>query len=413
MTLARCCPPTRGDFGHISVLAESYMPISFRAAAPIPAAAAYPFAIGLAINAVAVLTNSNVALAQVADQPASSIPEVIITSQHLNEERARIDTDTGATTYSYDAQAIAAQPGGPNQQLNYVLLQLPDAAQDSFGQLHIRGDHNGLQFRLNGVILPDGISLFGQTLPPRMISSLKLLTGSLPAEYGLRSAGIIDLTTKSGVLAPGGTISLYGGSHGTIEPSINYGGSNGSTTYFVSGDFLRNGLGIESPDGRSTPDYDHTTQYKGFGYFEQILDENNRISAVLGTSSGKFQIPNLNGVLASQAGHGLTVNGQSDFLSNNLDENQRELTHYGILSFQHSAGPLSVQTSLIARYSSLTFSPSPNLGDLFFNGESQQAYKRDVAYALQSDGAYKLNDEHTIRAGIYVQRDRLVSYTTS
>jgi outer membrane receptor protein involved in Fe transport len=344
---------------------------------------------------------------------ADDLSTIVVTAQRLDEERARIDTDTGATTYKYDAAAIAAQPGGDNQQLNYVLLQLPDAAQDSFGQLHIRGDHNGLQFRLNGVILPDGISVFGQTLPPRLIASLKELTGSLPAEYGLRSAGIIDLTTKSGVLTPGGTVSLYGGSHGTIEPSINYGGSNGSTTYFVSGDFLRNGLGIESPDGRSTPDHDHTTQYKGFGYFEQILDENNRVSAVLGTSSGKFQIPNLSGVLASQVGPGLTVNGQSDFLSNNLDENQRELTHYGILSFQHSDGPLSVQTSLIARYSSLTFSPSPDLGDLFFDGESQQAYKRDVAYALQSDGAYKLNDEHTIRAGLYVQRDRLVSYTTS
>lgn len=367
--------------------------------------------VGPSLAAAVVLSASSTGV--YADEPDASLSTIVVTAQRLDEERARIDTDTGATTYKYDAAAIAAQPGGDNQQLNYVLLQLPDAAQDSFGQLHIRGDHNGLQFRLNGVILPDGISVFGQILPPRLIASLKELTGSLPAEYGLRSAGIIDLTTKSGVQQPGGTVSLYGGSHGTIEPSINYGGSNGSTTYFVSGDFIRNGLGIESPDGSSTPDHDHTTQYRGFGYFEQILDENNRVSAVLGTSSGKFQIPNLNGVLASQVGPGLTVNGVSDFLSNNLDENQRELTHYGILSYQHSEGALSVQTSLIARYSSLTFSPSPDLGDLFFDGESQQAYKRDVAYALQSDGAYKLNDEHTIRAGLYLQRDRLVSYTTS
>ncbi|RDJ94269.1 hypothetical protein B4Q13_15720, partial [Lacticaseibacillus rhamnosus] len=33
-----------------------------------------------------------------------------------------------------------------------------------------------------------------------MIQSLKLITGSLPAEYGLRSAGIIDISTKSGAL---------------------------------------------------------------------------------------------------------------------------------------------------------------------------------------------------------------------
>ena len=48
---------------------------------------------------------------------------------------------------------------------------------------------------------------------------MSLITGALPAEYGLRTAGIIDLTTKSGLLQPGGIVSVYGGSHGTFEPS--------------------------------------------------------------------------------------------------------------------------------------------------------------------------------------------------
>jgi outer membrane receptor for ferrienterochelin and colicins len=360
-----------------------------------------------------VLLTSHTALAQVAEQASAGVPTIVVTAQHLNEERSRIDTDTGASTYTFDSNAIQAAPGGDNVQLNQVMLQVPDAAQDSFGQLHIRGDHNGLQFRLNGIILPDGISVFGQTLPARMIANMKLLTGSLPAEYGLRSAGIIDLTTKSGALQPGGMLSMYGGSHGSLEPSFNYGGSSGSTTYFVSGDFIRNDLGIESPDGRATPLHDRTTQHHGFAYFEQILDESNRVTAILGTSDDKFQIPNRMGVHASDTGPGLTVNGQTDFLSDNLDENQRELTHFGILSLQHSAGELSVQTSFITRYSSLNFSPTPQLGDLLFNGISQQAYKRDIAYALQSDGAYRLNDAHTIRAGVYAQTDHLTSNSTS
>ena len=121
------------------------------------------------------------AFAQVADQPGASLPTIVVTAQHLNEERSRIDTQTGASTYTFNSNDIQSAPGGDNVQLNQVMLQVPDAAQDSFGQLHIRGDHNGLQFRLNGVILPDGISVFGQTLPPRMIASMKLITGSLPA----------------------------------------------------------------------------------------------------------------------------------------------------------------------------------------------------------------------------------------
>ena len=359
------------------------------------------------------LTASAACFAQVADQAGAGIPTIVITSQHLNEERSRIDTQTGASTYTFDSTAIQSAPGGDNVQLNQVMLQIPDAAQDSFGQLHIRGDHNGLQFRLNGVILPDGISFFGQTLPPRLISSLKLITGSLPAEYGLRSAGIIDLTTKSGALEPGGSLSLYGGSHGSVEPAFNYGGSSGSNTFFVTGDFIRNGLGIESPDGLSTPLHDHTRQYHGFGYFEHILDDSNRLAFFVGSSNDRFQIPNQTGLLASQIGPGLTVAGQSDFLSNQLNENQREITHFAALSLQHSSGSLTVQTSFIARYSSLSFSPDPQLGDLLFDGISQQAYKRDVAYGLQSDGAYVLNDTHTIRAGIYAQTDRLTSNTTS
>ncbi len=347
--------------------------------------------------------------AQVSDASSNPMQTVIVTAQHLNEERSHIQTQVGASTYTIDSAAIDAAPGGDNVLMNQVMLQVPDAAQDSFGQLHIRGDHNGLQFRLNGIILPDGISVFGQTLPPRLIESMQMIMGSLPAQYGLRSAGIIDLTTKSGSLDPGGSLTLYGGSHGELEPSFNYGGSTGPYTYFVTGDFLRNDLGIESPDGSSDPLHDHTKQHHGFAYAEDLLDAQDRLSAIIGLSDADFQIPNLRG---EQPALGLTVGGQSSYPSELLNENQREVTQFGILSLQHSNGPLTVQTSFIARNSTLGFAPDP-IGDLLYNGISQNAYKQDVAYGLQSDGAYTLNESHTLRAGLYFQYDRLQSDTTS
>ena len=128
-------------------------------------------------------------------------------------------------------------PGGDNAQLNQVLLQAPDVVQDSFGQIHVRGDHNDLQYRFNGVILPEGISVFSQTLEPaHYLIARSLITGALPAEYGLRTAGIIDLSTNSGLLQPGGEVSVYGGSHSTYQPSAEYGGSDGKYTYYVSAD---------------------------------------------------------------------------------------------------------------------------------------------------------------------------------
>jgi outer membrane receptor for ferrienterochelin and colicins len=342
------------------------------------------------------------------------VDEIVVVAQKLNEARNGIETQIGASTYTINEAAISAAPGGDNQLLNQVIMQAPDVAQDSFGQFHVRGEHNGLQYRLNGIILPEGISVFGQSLSPRLISSLTLVTGALPAEYGLRTAGIIDLTTKSGVIDPGGEVSLYGGSHGTVQPSFNYGGSEGRLNYFVSGDFLRSDLGIESPDGSSDPIHDHTKQYHGFGYFEYILDEANRVSAVLSSSVGDFQIPNRAGLtpgITNADGTPLTVNGQTTFPSEALDENQRELNHFAILSWQHSQGAFNVQTSATARYSSLTFTPDP-LGDLLFNGIAQDAYKQNVAYALQSDAAYSL-ESHTLRGGIFLQSDHSKSLTTS
>jgi hypothetical protein len=366
-------------------------------------------ALALTFQPVSVLAEPPIPDSAPSDYGSSSSPETItVTAQRLDEARSGIQTQTGASTYTIDANAIAASPGGENVLLNQVIMQAPEVAQDSFGQFHVRGEHNGLQYRLNGIILPEGISAFGQSLDPRLSSSMRPITGALPAEDGLRTAGIIDLTTKSGTFKPGGSVSIYGGSHGTLEPSINYGGSSGSIRYYVSGDYLRNNLGIESPDGSSTPIHDTTHQYHGFGYLEDILDPENRVTLIYGAASGAFQIPNQSGLQPAFNAPPLpplTVRGHSTFPSENLNENQREITQFGIISLQHSAGPLDLQTSLTSRYSSLNFTPDA-LGDLLYDGIAQQAYKRNIAFASQTDGAYRLDPEHTLRAGLFLQHDR-------
>ncbi|HXQ31492.1 MAG TPA: TonB-dependent receptor [Steroidobacteraceae bacterium] len=353
----------------------------------------------------------DIAVADPTDTPIAvgTLTEIQVVANRLNEARSTIETQTGASTYTINAAAVAATPGGDNTLLNQVIMQAPEVAQDSFGQFHVRGEHNGLQYRINGLILPEGISVFGQSLDPRLISSMSLITGALPAEYGLRTAGIIDISTKSGLMEPGGAVSLYGGSHSQVEPSFNYGGGSGSFSYFISGDFLRNDLGIESPDGSTNPIHDHTTQSHVFGYFEDILDEHNRVALMIGSSVGKFQIPDLNG---EQPSLGLTVNGQTMYPSQDLNENQREITQFGVVSWQHSVGALNVQSSFVARYSSLTFVPDP-LGDLLFTGVAQAAFKQNVAYAGQTDGSYQLSDSHTLRAGAFLQTDHSISQTTS
>jgi outer membrane receptor protein involved in Fe transport len=378
---------------------------------------------------------SGFAFSQQADDDAPT-QTVVVSAKRLNAARATIQTQTGASTYTIDSAAIQTMPGGDNTSLSQIVLRAPDVAQDSFGQIHVRGEHNGLQYRLNGIILPEGINVFGQTLDPRLVNSMQLIMGALPAEYGLRTAGIIDLTTKSGILEPHGNVSLYGGSHGLIEPSLFHGGSADGFSYFVTADFQRSDLGIESPDGSADPLHDHTKQYHAFGYLEYILDPDDRLSAVLGLSHGEFEIPNRRGMqpagIAGVTGLGpcgdgtafygppctgtdmqvLLANGQYAFPSEHLDENQTEITEYAIASYQHAQDEFDLQSSLTARYTSLTFFPDV-LGDVLYNGIAQNAFKRDVAYGWQTDAAFHLITGHTLRAGFYLQHDRAASDTTS
>ena len=107
---------------------------------------------------------------------------IVVTAKRLDDARASIQPSLGATSYGVDQATIQALPGGDNQPLNQLILQVPGVVQDGFGQLHVRDDHNGLEYRINGTILPEGLAVFGQTLSPRLINSFNLLTGALPAQ---------------------------------------------------------------------------------------------------------------------------------------------------------------------------------------------------------------------------------------
>ena len=264
----------------------------------------------LSLLAVPAFAQSPSSSAAAAPAPASGqVSEIVVTAQRLDAARSEVEPALGATTYSMPEAFINNLPSGANVQLNQVILQAPGVAQDSFGQLHIRGDHGNIQFRLNNVILPEGLQVFGQSLSPRLAANVDLITGALPAQYGIRDAGIVNITTKSG-FKNGGEVGIYGGSHGMIEPSIEYGASSGATSGFFSGSYTGTDVGIESPDGRGTPLHDHSDQYQAFGYLDHILDDSSRVSLIAGTSQDKFQIPNVSGL---QPDLGFSQNGVTDF----------------------------------------------------------------------------------------------------
>jgi outer membrane receptor protein involved in Fe transport len=336
--------------------------------------------------------------------------ELSVVARQLDIARTDIQPSLGATVYSFGRQAIETQPQGDNALFNQLLLQAPGVAQDSFGQLHVRGDHANLQFRLNGVQLPEGINVFGQSLQTRLANSVGLITGALPAQYGLRTAGIIDIQTKTGTINPGGSVTMYGGSQSTIYPSAEWGGRVGQIDYYATGEYLQNSLGIENPAPTRNAIHDDSQQPKGFAYVSGIIDPTSRLTAILGASRGQFQIPQVGGQSPTL---GLTVNGVSDFASAALNENQRQINNFGILAWQKRVGDVDFQVAGYSRYSDVYFSPGNPTGDLLFTGIAQTAYRQSWASGVQGDGSWRVNPEHTVRSGFLIQRERSPFSTTS
>ncbi|MFS2107769.1 TonB-dependent receptor [Ralstonia sp. Ralssp135] len=360
-------------------------------------------------------TTASAAQAKPAAANVRDLSETRVTAKRLDAARNALSPDTGSSVYKFDTDDIARMPLGDATPLNQVLLQAPGVVQDSYGQLHVRGDHSNLQYRINGVIVPEPISGFGQMLDTRFANQINVLTGALPAQYGYRTAGIVDITTKGASTDEDGEPKAFGGEIGTVlgsnathEVNAQIQGTKDRFSYYLSGVFAENNLGIENPTGNRNATHDHTTQNKSFGMLSYLLDNDSRVSFMFGTSNGRFQIPTRPGLTPQ-----FTLDGAVPPASEALNANQREKTDFQILTYQQKVSPkLDYQVSVFRRASRIDYMPDP-IGDLVYNGVAADITRRNEAYGVQGDASYKLTDKHTLRAGVFVQRERYVADNTA
>jgi outer membrane receptor protein involved in Fe transport len=358
---------------------------------------------------VAVAQTANASPAANASSADVTLDDVDVVARRLDLARCQIEPSIGATRYDFGRDALDTLPQGDDAPLNQVMLQAPGVAQDSFGQIHVRGDHANVQYRLDGVQLPEGLSGFGQALSARFADSMALITGALPAEYGFQQAGAIDIQTRSGAADPGGEIGVTVGSRGVVEPNLSYGGRAGTVDYFLTLDGLHTGIGIENPTGRFNARHDDSDQFHGLINLSDAIDGQTRLSLIAGSSLSSFQLPNNPGQTPAL---GLNVNGNTTINSATLNERQREATEFAILSLQKQIGDADLQLSAFTRNSSLVYSPDV-LGDLLFNGIAQYATRTDLANGVQADASWAVNDRHTLRAGLLAQIEQTGSNTSS
>jgi outer membrane receptor protein involved in Fe transport len=365
------------------------------------------------LGAAAAALSHTAAHAEAAAPNADTSPagDIVVTARRLDEARDAIQPSLGASDFHIDRRILESQPGGADRSLVQVLVQAPGVTLDSYGAIHVRNEHANLQYRLNGVIVPESISGFGATFDPHIADSVDLLTGTLPAQYGYRTSGVVNLKTQGGNFEDGGDLSLYAGSRGTLSPSGGIHGSSGNLNYFVSGSYLENDLGVENPTSAKTAIHDHTRQYRAFAYLSDILSDRSRITLFGGTSIGYFQIPNNPG--QGDPATNYVLNGNSTFDSTKLDQNQREITHYAVLAYQYAGDKLNFQIAPFVRYSQTRYTPDPQGGDLILAGVADNTQLSSLVAGVQADGSYKLSPAHTLRFGLFFQNERTRSNVTS
>ena len=326
----------------------------------------------------------------------------------MDDAREQITPPLGATVYTRDKDQIDSQSQGENASFDQTLYRLPGVTQDELDKrLHVRGEEANLQYRINGLLLPDGLSGFGQEFSTRFLNSVSLITGTLPAQYGNRTAGIIDMHTKSGADLNGAVATLYGGGFGTVTPTIEYGGNSGPYSGYGIFSYQHNSIGMANPNPSYQPTHDNTDQFKGFANLSYLIDDTSRLSLILSGAQSSFQIPTADGQTPQYQFGAITA-----FDSSTINESQYEKAYYEILGYQKRLGNIDLQLTQSTRYSDVSFTPD-TVGDVIFNGIASAAEHKLISNTAQADASERVSDSHTVRGGFAFSLQQATVNTTN
>lgn len=231
----------------------------------------------------------------------------------VRAEPVAFETRSAAVRSSFAQSDVGILPGA-SETLQAVLAKT-NTAWYSQEHLHIRGAHQ-VGYQVNGVEVPD-LSLFGAITPftdPRNIKYAEVTTGGLLAEYGNRTAGVVNVISRSGFdhRTPHGELEVAGGSldRGSLFGSLGSRKREKLALYvqaagLVSGrafnpppdslsPFDGDGNGradiLDPPASQTVHNFRRTLQT--FGSFDFAPNTRDRINLTLGGYRTDLQIPN-------------------------------------------------------------------------------------------------------------------------
>jgi outer membrane receptor protein involved in Fe transport len=321
-------------------------------------------------------------------------------------------SDTGASKYTFTSKDIENLPEGEATPLNEVLLQMPGVALDQNQEIHIRGEHAGIQYQLNGIMLPLDINndpTFTQLLNSYFVQSVSLIDGVLPAEYGYRTSGVVDIHSRSGCGGAQNEFTIYGGERDAASPSFALGGCHGDFSYYLTGVYEHSNLGLSSATPGTEPIHDTTNQGQGFAYLTYNVSSDVRLSLISGMTVAANQFPNRPNLPPMYALKGAPPAG---YPSADIDSNLDQRDYYAVFALDGAPSERAAyQLAYSVHYNRENFNPDPP-ADLIYQGISSKIFTSDLSNSLQGSFSYQLG-AHALKTGFYFGEYGVESDNTS
>ncbi len=213
----------------------------------------------------------------------------------VSDTATLLDPHRTGVTYSVGSQQIGEQQSVvPGRGLLDLIDDQPGWLFEGNGVLHPRGSEYQTLFVVDGVPMDENRSpAFSPGLDTAEISGLSVTTGNIPAEYGRKLGGVVEVTTSQDIRQHfHGSGEFGGGSFGTESGFLSgsYGWQRSALTLSASGNHTDRYL-----DPPVLGNYTNTGTSSGiFAAFDQDLGEADRIHLAIHRRQTSFEVPNEN-----------------------------------------------------------------------------------------------------------------------
>lgn len=332
-----------------------------------------------------------------------------------------IQYKASSETYQVSRKDIETLPRGNNNTVADVLLTIPSVAYGALGQTHIRQDHANQQFRIDGIPIPDTVTgAFADIVPPRAWERADIILGGMEAQYGNKTALVVDITSKSGTKPGFGSLQGFGGSFETVNPSFEYGGTIGEKVRFYAlNSYVSNARGLDPPTLGTESFHNRSEKNNAYLRGDYQLDNRNNFSWILLTSVGRFQIPTTPNLAANQSVLALLQAQDPTFNpvnSKDVNQFQNENNQYSQMVWRHDVNA--------SRFFNLGFYFRRGVANFQTDPLNALSYADDVNSAQTSnqgrtaysggfrlDHTWVLNNQHLIKGGMQFDYSRASNVT--